>query len=304
MWELAAITGAILLLMAMQAKPLPTEKDAEAALKKLATAPDDPEANTVMTRYMAFVKGDWTAAAMYAPKGKDKTLAALIVEEGAMPAAPSGTEMGGMADKWLKGGDQAGALKPYFRDRAVDWYGKAWETVPDDFYKIGLRPRLAALQTLAGAARDSRSGKLTGWNITGGGDIGLKYAKDGRQSIRLANTAKTGTSQLQSDVQVPQPGKDFELSFWALTDGTDGVNDNLAMTAHDAAGTLLYEDHTAVGKDLPFWKKYVKKGTFPKTAARFSLLFVMSSTAGNVWIDGISVKVDGKELVKNWSFEQ
>jgi hypothetical protein len=293
--ELAVIAGLIIIIAAAQAKMLPSDKDADAALKKLALTPDDVDANTVVGRYLAFVKEDWDKAVPYIVKGKDKPLIAMIDEEKKDDANKfTATEIG---DKWLKAGDSAGTMKPYYRDRAIDWYGKGWErgTKDDPVWGDALRKRLETLQSTVGG-KGSRAGKVPGWNLTVS-EIGLKYVRRGSQSIKLVPNSFT-----ISDLYPAKPGKDFVLTGWALTDGNNAV-DAMSVKAFDAAGSTVLEQFMNIPPDQPYWKKIVMNSTFPANAAKFQVGLHTRSNKGATWIDTASLTVDGVEQLKNPSFE-
>ena len=298
-----ALAGAVALLVGatFQSKPLPTKKELDAALKKLTTDANDPDANTTVGRYYAFVEGEWDKAVPFILHGKDKGMIAMIAEEQKDDGNKyTAVEIG---DKWLKAGDSAGALKPYFRDRAIAWYGKGWDAglKTEPVWGDKLRAKMQLLQALQ-LKPEWNQAKTAGWTYANVSGVGLKYAKTGRKSAYMSNPNKGETLIRSARVAAPA-GKMFEMTAWVLTDGTDAFNDQIVFTAFNNGGQSVYQKIIQFIPDTPYWKKIVIADVFPASAVSFDVAMSSGSTKGGVYIDDVSVKVDDKELIQNGSFE-
>lgn len=96
------------------------------ATETLAKSPDDPEANLVVGRQEALLKGNWEKGRVLLAKGSDAGLKAAATKDLAQPADVPGRIAAG--DAWwdLAEKDPAGRLQ--LRLRAVTWYEQAAES--------------------------------------------------------------------------------------------------------------------------------------------------------------------------------
>jgi Leucine-rich repeat (LRR) protein len=93
---------------------------ADAAVKKLLAAPDDPDANFTVGRYRGLVEKDWNAAVQHLAKGSDelwKDLAVKSIAAGNQPAAYSA-----IGDAWFDAAATRPAQKAEFLAAAKYWY--------------------------------------------------------------------------------------------------------------------------------------------------------------------------------------
>jgi len=102
--------------------------EAKAARAKLATAPDDPDANLVLGRYLCLRRNNWTEGLPYLLKGNDPALKELARQETAAPASPSDQVQ--LADAWWDAADKRADKKddPWgklMQSRAGYWYRQA-----------------------------------------------------------------------------------------------------------------------------------------------------------------------------------
>ncbi len=79
----------------------------EAAAEKLATTPDDADANLTIGRYRALVAGDWSGAIPMLAKGNDETLKALAAKSAAAPSDSAAQVAAG--DAWWDAAQSAKA---------------------------------------------------------------------------------------------------------------------------------------------------------------------------------------------------
>lgn len=310
MWAVAVVAGIVVLAVAAsQAKSVPSDKDFEAALKKLEAKPEDPDANQTVARYMSFVQEKFKEALPYAEKSKDKLLASVLAAEAKDDQNKfTSVEIG---DAWLKAGDKAGALKPLYRDRSVWWYGRGWEQglSADPVWGDQLRAKLELLQAIP-VKPAYVPGQPKGWKLWGGTFLGQKYAKTGRRSAALSgglNKNKGGEGTQFEGTWYPVPanakGKMFVFSAFVLADRTDTAGDTIFLNVQDQAGTPLVEKGISFAPDQPYWRRYVYMDTMPANAARFRVLINGPSEQGMVYVDDIILVVDGQNILPNGSFE-
>lgn len=301
----AALAAGLALLL--QQKPVPSQTDAEKALDKLAKDPLDADANTVAGKYKAFVMGDYDGAMPYLVHSKDTTLKTLAEHEldAAYTALPA--QKVGMGDEWVAAAKKFPALSRIFYDRAAQWYGLAWPAL-DGPWKAKLRiqgNKLAASRP-AGGAKKLPTGwvadpGLSGVLPTADGTISRVGSYSGKVSPANAKVANS-YSALKSDL-IPVAGKEFEMATYVLTDGTEGGADRAYVLFFDQAGSQIKTEQTFIPTDHPFWKRLTIKGPIPPNAVRSQFAVVLNSKQGNLWVDDVTLKVDGKEILKNGSFE-
>lgn len=300
---LAGLAGVAALLLPGQ--PLPSETDYTKAQAKLKETPEDPDANTVVGKYLAFVLGNYDEAMPYLSKSTDKTLKTLADHERAPLYTDNAPKKIGMGDEWVAAAKEFKALNRIFYDRASQWYALAWPDL-DPVWKEKTRiqgMKLAAARPPGGA----RKGLPTGWNADQT-IAGMKppvldgtISHTGSYSIKMMPSdekVQNTFSQLKSDVLVIPPGKQIEYSAMVMSNGTENANDRLVFYFVDKNSGSVF-----IPLDMPLWNRVGGKMAIPDGATRAMIGVIQSSKKGNIWVDDISVKVDGKELLKNSSFE-
>lgn len=301
---LAGLGGLALLL---QQKPLPSKEDAEKAFETLDKNPTDPDANTVFGKYKAFVQGDYDAAMPYLVHSKDATLKTLAEHELDATRTATAAQKVGMGDEWVVAAKKFPALSRIFYDRAAQWYGLAWPDLDAVWKaKVRLQGNKLAASRPPGAAKKLPTGwvadpGLSGALPTADGTISRTGSYSGKTSP--ANAKVTNSySALKSELMAVA-GKELEMSTYVMTDGTEGAADRAYVLFFDQAGSQIQTDQTFIPTDYPFWKRLTIKSNIPKNAVRTQFAVVLNSKQGNLWVDDVSMKVDGKELLKNGSFE-
>lgn len=306
---LAALAGLAGLALLTQAKPLPTEDDFAKAKAKLENDPLDPEASNTVGKYMAFVLGDYSGAMPFLVYSPDKTLKTLAEHELDAKYTASAVQKVGMGDEWVTAAKNFKVLSPAFYDRAAQWYTLAWPGL-DNVWKdrSRIQGRKLAVARPQGVAR---KGMPSGWT-TDVGNAGANAILDGNvarvgsYSVKLpAADAKTaGSVSAFKSVLTPISGKTYEVSAYVLADGTENAADSIFVWFFDGAGNNINKQSVFVPVDMPFWNRVVIKGDVPKGAVRALVGVALYSKSGNFWIDDFSMKVDGKEVLKNTSFEE
>lgn len=307
---LLGLAGLGSLALLLQSKTLPSKEDAEKAFDKLDKDPTDPDANTIFGKWKAFVMGDYAGAMPYLVHSKDATLKGLAEHELDETRLATGLQKVSMGDEWVAAAKKHPALNKIFYDRAAQWYVKAWPDL-DGPGKQKLRDQAKKLA----ASRPpgvGRKGLPTGWIDTASMDgfpptLDGTIARTGSLSAKIlppAEKAKAGSASIAKTEMLAIQPKPVELIAYTLSDGTDNGTDRVAIGFYDAAGNSLAYHQAFLPNDLPFWTPVTIKAVPPPNAARADVQFWQYSKKGNIWIDDVSLKVDGKEVVKNGSFEE
>lgn len=307
---LLAIAGLTGLALLLQSKALPSLEDYEKAKEKLATTPTDPAANTIAGKYLAFVVGDYKEGAKHLVLSDDKTLATLAEHDSNPTYFDSGVKKVGLADEWVTAAKKYPKISNVFYDRAAQWYAAAWPDV-DGIWRDRVRERGLKMS----AARPNgakRKSPLVDWPIHPG-IAGAAWALDntvsrsGSYSAKLipADEKVNGSASAIRSTLGPVTGNTVDASVYVLSNGTENGADRVHLEFFDAnAKQMLFNTISAfIPLDVPFWQRINLKGNVPKGAARFQIGASIYSKQGNFWIDDASVKFDGKEALKNGSFE-
>lgn len=298
--------GGVAALLLQSKPPLPSELDYKKASDKLKESPQDPDASTIVGKYMAFVLGDYKGGMIYLANSSDKTLRTLAEHENAPLYADTAPKKVGMGDEWVAAAKTFPALWRIFYDRAAQWYADAWPDL-DPLWKD--RSRTQGLKMAAARPQGgSRKGLPVGWTadtLPPGAKAPVldgTIAHTGSYSVKMIppdEKVPNGFSQLKSDVVVIPAGKEIEYSASVLSNGTENANDRVILYFVDQVSGSAY-----IPLDTPFWNRVSGKMNIPAGATRVMLGVIQASKKGNVWVDDVSVKVDGKEVMKNLSFEQ
>lgn len=303
--------AALAALLTQSKSPLPSKEDAEKAFAVLDKNPTDPDANTTFGKWKAFVQGDFDGAMPYLVHSKDATLKALAeheLDETKLATAPMKV---GMGDEWVAGAKKFPALFRIFYDRAGYWYMKAW---PD--LDLVWRQKMRAQATKLAAARPpggAKKGLPTDWSneaLPGAkpSELDGTISRTGSYSLKMFpadEKVKDSVSRFRSTrIAIPPGGKTLEISAWVRSDGTENGADRMFMFYVDPTGTGIGTIGPFIPVDMPFWTRvYQKVDQIPPNVVRLDYGASMSSKQGNIWIDDMSVKIDGKEVLKNGSFE-
>lgn len=301
---LAGIGGLAILLA--PPSQVPSESDFKKAQEKLTTSPEDPDANLVVGKYMAFVAGDYDGAMAFLIKSQDKTLRQLAEHERAPLYIDTAPKKVGMGDEWVTAAKAFPALFRAFYDRASFFYSSAYPDL-DTLWKEKVRERgmkLAASRPAGGPRKNIPAGWV-GDPLPPGAKMPVldgQIAHTGSYSVRMTpadDKVKDSWSQFKSETIAIPPGRELEFSIYALSSGTENAADRLVLYFVDRNSSSVY-----IPLDTPFWKRLSGKIAIPDGATRVVLGVIQNSKKGTIWVDDASIKVDGKEVLKNGSFEQ
>jgi hypothetical protein len=308
-----ALAGAAGLALLVQSRPpLPSPADYKKAQEKLKLMPEDPDANLTAGKYEAFVLGDYDQGMRSLAKSGDKTLRTLAEHEIAPLYADTPMKQAGLGDEWVNAAKSFPALSRIFYDRASHWYGLSWPEMKNEplwGQRLREQGKKLAASRPPGA---SRKGLPAGWNayaLTAGARppvLDGSVARNGSYSIKIVPSdekIKGAMSGLLSDL-IPVSGKSMEISAYVLSDETENGADRVFVNFFDQAGTGFATVGPFVTVDTPFWTRVYAKADVPPNASRIQFGVRMDSKKGNIWIDDASVKVDGKEILRNGSFEE
>lgn len=308
--EVLLALGGIAALAALLSPPssVPSEADYKKALDKLSTTPGDPDANTVVGKYLAFALGKYDDAMVYLERSGDKTLRTLAEHERAPLYADTPIKKVGMGDEWVAG---ARAFKPLYRafyDRASKWYAEAWPDLKNqplwgDKLRLQLQ-KIYLVNPTVGAPKNLAC--PSGWKCPiAETKAGRSQAapRSGQYSFAITGWKSPlpayGAVEQAVDVK---PGT-YKISGWAVTDGTD-ADDSFLINVQNANGTNLILHPIILTSDKPWWRYVEADLVVPQGGVRMGISVVIGSKQGMIYVDDLSIKgADGKELLKNGSFE-
>ncbi len=302
-----ALLGIGGLALAMQAKPLPSEADYKKALDKLKDTPSDPDANTIVGKYIAFVQGDYDEGMKYLQNSGDKTLSTLAQHERAPLYVDTPVKQVGMGDEWVVAAKSFVPIYKVFHDRASQWYAKAYPFL-DPAWQQRTHAQLKKVLQNPAVADVKGASAPTSWKVidkTANEGATMKASHSGKMSYQVLPAKHAGVHYYPFEgTFVPvQGGKTYEFSFWALADGTDQGNDQISVQVLGAGGKNLSTQFVTIGMDQPWWQKFETKFDVPAGAQSVVIRSNIASTMGTIYFDDFSLKVDGKEIIKNGSFE-
>lgn len=226
--------------------------------------------------------------------------AAKLAED--LAAAANGPSKVAVGDEYVKLLKKFPKKRAELIESASDAYGKAWPDL-DAVWKTKTREQLARLYSSPQpATRPMPKGE---WRAEGAVVSGERV-RSGLSAVKI--TMPKGNADgyyipLRTVLKLPAGAAEVEVSAWVLSDGTNNVNDDVKPTVTGAAGKLLYAQGSAIPLDLPIWTK-VEKKIACEGGLTIEVQFDFLSRKGTVYVDDVSIKVDGKELLTNGSFER
>ena len=255
-----------------------------------------PEDFTISGRFFCFVKGDWEVGLADLAKGKDEGLKKLAEDD--LAAANPVT----LGDAWLA----AVKKEPQAKDRALYWYGKAWATLTG-IDKEKVRERLMKLYGPIPAGKPVPL--PAGWSGPGSDfprvEVLPGRAHSGNLSARIT-PGKNGKlfDILHGPIVPAKPGQKCVFSAWVFSDGTDGGGDKVFFFIKEADDKMLLLKEPKIALDTPVWTRLSWSLDLPEGAAKLGVGVLLDSSKGVVWIDDVSVMLDGKEVLTGGSFER
>lgn len=297
---------ALALLPCVQGSSVPGEQDFKKAKDKLLEDPQDPAANTTAGKYLAFVQGDFAAALPFLALSGDKTLKALAEHEQDPTYVDTPVKKVGMGDEWVAGAKKFPPLLRAFHDRAAYWYSQAWASL-DNVWKDKTRTQLRKIYQNPTVGDPKGLAAPTGWKLSDQAQHGMqttKAARSGRASfqVMVQKSKEVVPVVLQQEV-FAVPGAAYEISGWFLPDGTDLGGDHIGYTIFAQGGKPITAQRLLVPPDEPWWHYVSMKFEAPKDALQIWVQIALNSKTGILYVDDVSLKTGGKEILKNGSFE-
>lgn len=275
-----------------------SDADYKRGLALLAKNPDDVTGNLVVGAYLGS-QGKWDEALPYLLKSGNKDVVDAATKDTA--GAPNGKlDQLEVGDLFATAAVKVAKYKKAFNDRAMTWYAKCWPDL-DGPFKDKLRTRLKQILGRPGGASPVQ--QLNSWNQAAGKVFSSgQYAVTGNKSLRLDPDPKVQYTYLSTMDYPALAGKDYVFSGWILTDGTEGLDD-IKLDVFGQGNKLLDQKKLTASPDTPLWKFFQLQSTFPPDSVSFKVTVEMASRMGSVWYDDVSLKANGKELIKNGSFD-
>lgn len=185
-------------------------------------------------------------------------------------------------------------------DAASDCYAAAWPDL-DPFWRMKTREHLAKLYTPVAPGRalglpDGWSGPVDTSHRTA---LSTERVHSGGVAAKLTPGAKAKNARMLYTPTIKGAGKKVEFSVWVLSDGTDSSSDEVRFY-FDGGVTAR-----KIPKDLPVWTHLVfEVDTVNGAFERGNIEVVSFSKEGAIYVDDISIKVDGREQLQGGGFER
>lgn len=212
-----------------------------------------------------------------------------------------------MGDGWALAAAKNPAGRQACLERAGYWCGRAW-TDSDAASKTEIRKRLRKLLQGPGQAPKSATAPA-GWRcIYPTAKVGPSTvaARSGKLSMQVV-CGKTDPKivwAFSSEAIPAKPGSACVFSAWVLTDETESEEDSIIIPVFDKARKLLDQPRMLLLTDRPWWRKLEATFTVPEAAGSMEVHLMVASSKGTIFTDDLSLKIDGKEVLKNTGFEE
>lgn len=234
--------------------------------------------------------------ALLLQQGFDESMKKLADD---LAAAPNGASKVGVGDEFVKLTKKHPKKRAELIDAALDCYAKAWPDL-DPLWKTKLRENV---RRICAGPQGNRVMPVGDWKPDQAVLSG-ELVHAGASSAKIT-MYKDGATRLQltAAVLLPADSKMLEVTAWVLSDGTNAAIDGLQVQVDDGTGKILAAPGAMIDPDFPVWRKLAHSIEVPKGGKRATLIFVFSSSKGIVYVDDVSAKCDGRELLKNGGFE-
>ncbi len=277
---------------------------ARAALEK---SPEDPKANLDLGKLLCFDLGEWAEGLPLLAKGGDKEWAAAVEKDlGPKPTVFHSVEA---ADAWFTLSAKNKPLASQLKARAMVHYAEAWPKTEAGPTREIVRGKLKAIQSKGPESRALGAFPAGSWTGNNRAGLDREFAYSGAASVKVLSgdpKVKGPQSFFTADI-LCAPGAKVTFSCWTLTSGGESGMGRVHLKFRDAkqgAGEHLAMHTIAVNPDLPIWTKQELEVMAPAGTVRAEIAFGFGPVVGgSAWVDDFSLKCDGREQLKNWSFD-
>lgn len=233
----------------------------------------------------------WMILIPLALQSYEEAAAKLAEDLAAAATGPAKVAVGDDCVKLLK---KFPKKRPELLDAASDAYGKAWPEL-DAVWKTKMRENVRRVFAGPPGSKPMPAGEWKADQAALSGD--LVHAGTAAAKITMYKDGATRL-QLTSIFAFPPGSKLLEVTAWVLSDGTNAATDGLQVQVDDGTGKILAAPGAMIDADFPVWRKLTHKIEIPAGGKRANVIFVFASSKGTVYVDDVSAKVDGKELLK------
>jgi len=301
------MTLALALLLGPQDLSPAEKKKGEQLRLAVEKTPDDAAANLALGKHLCFVAGNWAEGLPFMAKGGDDGFAHVARKD--LEPKESALFSIEVADLWLLLEKPNKQLGPRLRERALFHFGEAWPKLTDPVWKDKTRERVLAIQRTGKPSANLGPYPAKGWfplNAKCNAGIDSEFVRSGTVAIKLIPPADPGASGMAwfrtDDIPVAV-GQKYKASCWVLTDGTEKGADLMCIAFLDVGDKVLSSTGPHAMIDRPIWSKLEVEGVVPEKAAKLRFGFNRGSRQGRVFVDDMSFVVEGREILKNGSFE-
>lgn len=273
----------------------------ERVKKTLAKTPDDSSANLLLGIHYAD-KGKWNLALPHLDKVKNAGIRAAIEAEKKLDGNSfTGVEVG---DAWFKALPTAGLARQACFDRMNVHYAAAFEGL-DPIWKGNLKERLARIYAPSTPAKSAELPK--GW----GGPVNAKSkvivsstrVRSGSGALRFSPPGDGFSSNLIMETSLPR-GTSIEFSGWISSEGSDTAKDSIKYAVLDKDRKSILGKSFIIHPDSFVWSRIGDESAIPSGSFSVRIEVSFESSKGVAWVDDLSIKVDGKEVLTGGNFER
>lgn len=286
------------------------------AEKRLEKDSEDPKRNLELGMLLAMGRDRWNDAMPYLSKGSDGFLSTLadLEASGEDPMKIGyawwngsvsitkhfeGTLTGSTSSIKIKAKRMAAPFIPLMRRRGEEWFARAWPSLQEEDREKLRREVLQVLQ--------NRRGRVTrlpaGWHTmpgenrpTKGCGIDTTWSRSFPSSFKAV-----GGSHLRLGEFKCEPGKEIRISARVRSEGTSAEPCEIRVRYFSKSGGIT---HAGPGiPNTPFWVPVNHTFESPDQTHHIDVVVFVGSEAGAVWVDDLSVTVDGIEIVRDKDFD-
>lgn len=284
-------------------------KPVKDAQKKLEKVPSDEMAHLVLAKFY-IENNEWEKARPHLITCGDKALKKAAEEESENQVGVDQLSQIGKA--WMEAASKHKKLRRQIYDHIAICYSKTWPTL-DETSKSKFREqgkRLSAPFVISPERKGPVSSWIPDWHPKDFPQrpfLDNQFAHSGSYSVCLPTVPDENTSNsfisFATDV-IPAFGGEVEASAWVRSEGTISGQDHIEVKFFNSIGRHFHSEHIGlIPVDIPFWVKLSRKIQIPPDSVCIQLQSIVFSDKGTVWLDDLSMSIDGKSIVKNGDFE-